>query len=60
MWGDKDIILEPKFARQFKADLSNSKLIMYPGVGHIPMEELPKKTADDAKLFLLGNGNDIE
>lgn len=52
MWGEKDIWVNPNLAKHFNQDLSNSSLIMYPGVGHIPMEEIPVRTAEDAKLFL--------
>ncbi|TYB78303.1 alpha/beta hydrolase [Bizionia myxarmorum] len=53
MWGEKDIWVAPESANRFKADLSNSELIMYSGVGHIPMEEIPEQTAADALDFLL-------
>ena len=57
LWGAKDTWIEPQLGKRFHQDLPNSKLIMYPGVGHIPMEELPKQTAADAQLFLLGTSS---
>ena len=39
-----------KFARQ----LPNSIVRIYDGVGHIPMEEQPKRSADDIRAFLKG------
>ena len=53
MWGAQDDWVDPKLAKRFNADLSNSRLIMYSGVGHIPMEEIPEQTAADAKSFLV-------
>ena len=53
MWGEEDIWLSTEFARQFHKDLPNSELIIYPGAGHIPMEEIPELTARDARRFLL-------
>ncbi len=53
MWGEKDILTHPEVARQFHKDLPNSELIIYPGVGHVPMEEIPELTAQDARRFLL-------
>lgn len=55
MWGAEDKWLEPHLGEQFKEDLPMSELIVYPSVGHIPMEELPIQTARDAKLFLEGD-----
>lgn len=53
MWGELDTWVKPALARRFNTDLVNSKLIMYSGVGHIPMEEIPEQTAQDAKQYLL-------
>ncbi len=53
MWGEMDTWVDPILGIRFNEDLPNSELIMYPGVGHIPMEEIPEQTAEDAKKFLL-------
>lgn len=53
MWGKEDIWIDTSFAYLFHRDLANSELILYPGVGHIPMEEIPLLTAKDARRFLL-------
>lgn len=52
MWGDTDRWIPLNLSARFNADIEGSELIVYPGVGHIPMEELPQKTAADAKAFL--------
>ncbi len=52
MWGEKDRWIPPANAPLFKRDIEGSELIMYPGVGHVPMEEIPEQTAKDADEFL--------
>jgi len=52
IWGKEDPWIIEKYAYQFEKDLVNSKLIIYPKVGHVPMEELPVQTAEDTKKFL--------
>lgn len=51
-WGDKDKWIPPHNAELFHKDIEGSELIMYPGVGHVPMEETPEQTAKDADEFL--------
>jgi pimeloyl-ACP methyl ester carboxylesterase len=53
LWGSDDRIIDPEDAYRFKDAIGNVQLIMYPGVGHIPMEEIPEITANDAKNFLM-------
>jgi len=55
MWGSDDRIIDPEDAYRFKDAIENAEMIMYPGVGHIPMEEIPVLSAKDAKKFLMGN-----
>ncbi|MFC1850196.1 alpha/beta fold hydrolase [candidate division CSSED10-310 bacterium] len=52
MWGREDVWIPWSHATRFQKALLNSELIMYEGVGHIPMEEIPVKTAQDARTFL--------
>ncbi len=52
MWGDKDEVLSVKAAPRFHEDLPNSQLIIYPNIGHIPMEEIPQQSAADVRAFL--------
>ena len=52
-WGEADAWIPLEHANKFKAEIEGAKLITYPGVGHIPMEEIPQKTAKDARRFLL-------
>jgi pimeloyl-ACP methyl ester carboxylesterase len=52
MWGEQDEWIPIKHAYLFHADLPYSHLLTYPNTGHAPMEELPDRTAADARLFL--------
>ncbi|MCP4606584.1 MAG: alpha/beta hydrolase [Proteobacteria bacterium] len=55
VWGSKDNWIPPGHADRFTKDIKGSKLIIYEGAGHIPMEEIPLETAKDAKEFLQDN-----
>ncbi len=54
MWGEGDLWIPVRFGHRFHADLPRSELVIYPGVGHVPMEEAPARSARDARAFLLG------
>ena len=53
MWGEDDKWVTLKNAYAFDRDLVRSQLLIYKGVGHIPMEEIPLVSAKDVKKFLL-------
>ncbi|MDX2003372.1 MAG: alpha/beta hydrolase [Chitinophagales bacterium] len=53
MWGDGDKWIPVKNAYLFEKDIKDSELKVYKGIGHIPMEELPQETANDARAFLI-------
>ena len=55
VWGNKDRWLSPKHAEYFNKDIPNSRVLMYDNVGHIPMEEIPEKSALDVSKFLVEN-----
>jgi pimeloyl-ACP methyl ester carboxylesterase len=52
MWGESDRWVPVELTKRWQADISNLKLITYPGVGHMPMEEIPEQTVQDAIAFL--------
>ncbi|MEM9208519.1 MAG: alpha/beta hydrolase [Pseudomonadota bacterium] len=52
LWGAEDRWIPLAHGRGFKDDIEDSRLIVYPGVGHLPMEELPGPTARAALTFL--------
>jgi pimeloyl-ACP methyl ester carboxylesterase len=54
MWGKNDIWIPLDVMERFKKDIPHARVIVYEGVGHIPMEEIPEATAKDADAFLSG------
>lgn len=52
LWGDKDTWVPPAMGDRFHKEITNTTLILYPGVGHIPMEEIPNKTAADVHNWM--------
>jgi pimeloyl-ACP methyl ester carboxylesterase len=51
-WGSLDRLIPVDHARRFGADIPGATVIVYPGLGHVPMEEAPETTAGDAMAFL--------
>ncbi len=54
MWGQKDRWIPPALVERWKQDLPGIQVKLYPNAGHIPMEEIPHETAEDAHAFLSG------
>jgi pimeloyl-ACP methyl ester carboxylesterase len=54
MWGDTDRWVPPALAELWRKDLPGAVVRMYPGLGHVAMEEQPEMTARDAHHFLSG------
>jgi len=52
IWGDKDRWINLKHAHYFHRDLPDSTLLIYENVGHVPMEEVPERSALDVINFL--------
>ena len=52
MWGDEDRWIPPEHAYLFENDIPDSRVIMYEDAGHVPMEEIPVRSALDAAGFL--------
>jgi pimeloyl-ACP methyl ester carboxylesterase len=50
-WGDKDKWIPLADAKRFHRDIKGSELVVYPGVAHIPMEEIPAISCADAMRF---------
>ncbi len=57
LWGESDRWFGMDMAHRFKEDIPNAQLISYPGVGHVPMEEAPRISAEDALQFLQDKSN---
>ena len=51
LWGAEDRWIPLANGRAFANDIESARLIVYPGVGHVPMEELPGPTARAALTF---------
>jgi pimeloyl-ACP methyl ester carboxylesterase len=54
LWGEKDTVIPVADAAWFGKTIVGSKVITYPNVGHIPMEEIPDQSANDVKAWLAG------
>ena len=54
MWGDKDELVPVADAQKFKNAIPGASVVIYPGVGHLPYEEIPENSARDLKSFLAG------
>lgn len=52
LWGAIDPLITVPAAHKFNAAIPGSELIVYPGVGHLPMTEIPEKSATDVAAFL--------
>lgn len=52
LWGAEDKLIPVSGADWFAARIPGSVKIVYPGIGHIPMEEAPDRTAADLDAFL--------
>jgi pimeloyl-ACP methyl ester carboxylesterase len=50
--GEKDALIPVSSARKFEAAIPGSMLIVYPGVGHIPQQEIAESSAKDVAAFL--------
>lgn len=52
LWGGRDTWLPPVMGERFKRDIPGSRLVIYPELGHVPMEEDPANTVGDLRAFL--------
>lgn len=52
LWGEDDKWLPAENARRFRDSIPNSRMIIYPRTGHVPMEEIPEDTLQDCQAFL--------
>jgi pimeloyl-ACP methyl ester carboxylesterase len=50
--GAADAVIPPGDSRDFAQAIPGAKLIVYPGVGHVPMEQVPDASAADVKAFV--------
>jgi pimeloyl-ACP methyl ester carboxylesterase len=52
LWGEHDALIPPEVGQRFVEVLFDARLIVYPDAGHIPMEEVPERSAADVRTFL--------
>lgn len=52
LWGELDRWISPEHVPLWRRDLPGIQIKTYPGVGHVPMEEIPQQSAADSLLFL--------
>ena len=52
LWGADDKLIPVSSAAWFKRQMPEAQIIVYPGVGHLMMEEIPERSAADLKLWL--------
>jgi pimeloyl-ACP methyl ester carboxylesterase len=51
VWGDKDRVINPATAEILHKMMPRSKVIIMSGIGHLPMIEQPRKSAEDYLKF---------
>ena len=49
LWGERDQWIP--FNSRWAVDLPKAKTIIYPGVGHVPMEEIPEQSVADFRQW---------
>ena len=52
MTGEADKVIPASASRGLAGAIPGAKLITYPGVGHVPMEQIPDLSARDLRVFL--------
>lgn len=52
IWGGRDGLIPPLNARRFNEDITNSQLVMFDELGHVPQEEDPARVAEAIQSFL--------
>ncbi len=56
LFGADDRLIPSSDARRFGAAIPGATVIVYPGVGHVPMEQIPDKSAADVRSWLTTHG----
>jgi pimeloyl-ACP methyl ester carboxylesterase len=52
LWGSRDRLIPPLNARSFERDIAGSRLVILPGLGHVPQEEDPQASVAPVRQFL--------
>lgn len=54
LWGEKDRAIPPARAEDYRANLRDVRVVLFPGLGHLPFEEDPDRTVAVVRSFLQG------
>jgi pimeloyl-ACP methyl ester carboxylesterase len=52
LWGEQDSLIPVESVKWFEAKYTRSTSHIYPGIGHLPMEEAAEQTASDVRSWL--------
>ena len=55
MFGEEDHLIPAEHGRKFADAIPQASLILYPGVGHVPMEQIPARSAADLAAWMDGH-----
>jgi len=56
LWGKEDALIPVSAARWLAGALPGATLVVYEGIGHLPQEEAPDRSAADVAAFLEAAG----
>jgi pimeloyl-ACP methyl ester carboxylesterase len=56
MQGEADVLVPVAAGRMLAGAIPGARLVTYAGVGHLPMEQIPERSARDLRAFLQGLG----
>ncbi|TPG57693.1 alpha/beta fold hydrolase [Roseomonas nepalensis] len=54
VWGEKDAMIPVANAADYQRALPDSRLVVFPGLGHVPQEEAPDLSLEPVRAFLGG------
>ena len=54
LWGEEDGLIPVSSGQRFADAMPDARLVVYPGTGHLPMEEVPDAVAEDVRAFVRG------
>jgi pimeloyl-ACP methyl ester carboxylesterase len=52
MHGEKDVVVPPEVGRRLAELIPGARLVIYPEAGHVPMEQIPDRSAADVRAFI--------
>lgn len=52
LWGGRDHVIAPRWGERFARDITGSRIVVFPELGHVPQEEDPARTVRPVQAFL--------